>query len=516
MRGPRVHGPGETTVPGQARVRSRRALVALVSAGLVLTACSGSDQPDTGTSTDVGRGPATDAPTTPVTDDAGPTTSAPEVSATTGPEVQDTGLAPGFDLGPLEGALREQTRWVLEQLTAEATGPGTEEVAARFSAEFLEAVPPDQVAPVLTELRDGPALTLTAVAPVQDRGEGAVGTELTLSGEEPVRLSVTVGANGLIDGLLLQPGPAPDLPEVGSWEQLDEELAALGGVTAVFVGEVSGSDCTAVHASPAATEPAPSGSVFKLLVLSAVVDAVQAGDLAWDDELTITADLKSLPSGELQDRPDGSTVAVEEAAGLMIAVSDNTATDLLMEAVGPEHLAEAVDRVTDDPDRLSPLLTTRQLFLLGWDAPEVLAQWDGADPAGREALLAQLPDDLTRLRSNPFAITDPVWPEGADWFLTGAEICTAHAVLQEQARTPAGEPVRAILSANPGVPRPDGVTYQGFKGGSVVGVLAYTFYVETADGPGRVLSVQVSHDGQILPTGYTDLTQAGLALLVRE
>src|SRR5699024_5109109 len=116
--------------------------------------------------------------------------------------------------------------------------------------------------------------------------------------------------------------------------------------------------CTTVHASDAAQEPAPSGSVFKLLVLSAVIEAVEAGELTWDDELTITPAVKSLPSGQLQDHPDGSTVPVREAATLMISISDNTATDLLMEKVGPERLAASLARVSDEPDRLTPLLTT--------------------------------------------------------------------------------------------------------------------------------------------------------------
>ena len=252
-----------------------------------------------------------------------------------------------------------------------------------------------------------------------------------------------------------------------------------------------------------------------------MIEAVEAGELTWDDELTITPAVKSLPSGQLQDHPDGSTVPVREAATLMISISDNTATDLLMEEVGPERLAASLARVSDEPDRLTPLLTTRQFFLLGWDAPQVREQWADAGPEERSALVEELPQDLSGLRGNPFSVTDPAWPDGVGWFLTGEEICRSHAVLQEQAQGEAGEPVREILGANPGLPRPEAAGYQGFKGGSAPGVLAYTFYLETSEetgaqgqGDGRVLSVQVSHTGDILPTGYAELTQAGLALLV--
>lgn len=422
---------------------------------------------------------------------------------------------PTTDLGSLVGPLREQSQWVLDHLTPEATGPSAEEAEERFSAEFLEQVPADQLESVFDTFRQGPQLTLTDVGEVQDLPDGGAGTQLTLTGEESVRVSLSVDGDGLIAGLLLQPGPPADLPDIASWDQFDEELAALGGASRVYVGDVADGVCQSVHVSGDETEPAPSGSVFKLIVLSAVVDAVEAGDLTWDKELTITPQLKSLPTGELQDREDGSTVPVQEAASLMISISDNTATDLLMDAVGPERLQASVTRVSDDPERLTPLLSTRQFFQLGWNAPQVREQWAGASASERADLLQELPEDLGALQSNPFAMTDVVWPEGVAWFLTGEEICTAHALLQEQAQTPAGGPVREILSTNPGVPSPEAATYQGFKGGSAPGVLAYSFYLEgEQDVAGRVLVVQISHEQAILEGSFTELTQAALNLLV--
>jgi beta-lactamase class A len=76
-------------------------------------------------------------------------------------------------------------------------------------------------------------------------------------------------------------------------------------------------------------EVAPLGSVFKLSVLGALADAIDAGALTWDDELTIEEADRSLPTGELQDRVGGTTT-VREAATLMVSLSDNTATDLLI------------------------------------------------------------------------------------------------------------------------------------------------------------------------------------------
>lgn len=428
--------------------------------------------------------------------------------------VTSSAPAQAADLGSLDGALRDQSQWVLDHLASDATGPTAQEAAQRFSAEFLAQVPADQIAPVLAEVREGPPLTLAGVGAVQEHPDGIMATELTLSGDEPLRLSISVDADGRIAGLLIQPGSPADLPQANSWAELDDDFAALGGTTRVYVGEVDAGRCRTVHASEGASDPAPSGSVFKLIVLSALVDAIADGDLSWEDELTITPEVKSLPSGELQDRPDGSVVSVREAAGLMISISDNTATDLLMEALGQGRLAAAAEQVSDDPEQLTPLLSTSQFFELGWAAPRLREQWGDADPARRAELVDELSGDLSALRTNPFAVSEPAWTSGVGWFLTGEEICTAHAILREQASTAAGEPVREILSANPGLFAPAEATYQAFKGGSAPGVLALSFYVEAGDeSSGRVLSVQVSHDGAILPDSYTELTQAGLGLL---
>jgi beta-lactamase class A len=73
---------------------------------------------------------------------------------------------------------------------------------------------------------------------------------------------------------------------------------------------------------------------LKLYVLHALGDAVAAGKLSWDQPLTVTAQLKSLPSGVLQYEPEGTQISVLDAAAKMISISDNTAADMLIHLVG--------------------------------------------------------------------------------------------------------------------------------------------------------------------------------------
>ena len=311
-----------------------------------------------------------------------------------------------------------------------------------------------------------------------------------------------------MQGLFFAPTPPPREP-AASWEELGEEVEGWDVRSGLLVARVDADGtCTPVGGAPAGTapgEPLPMGSVAKLYVLGAVVDAVAAGELAWEDALTVTDDVRSLPSGRLQDAPDGTTVTVLEAARDMIAISDNTATDLLVAAVGRNRVEAAVaDMGHADPGSLAPFPTTRDLFRLGWGGgPELRSAWRDGDEAERRTLLEDLPPGPLQIDGAALAAT-VAWPDGVDWFGTPLDLCAAHVALAERGATPAGEPVREILAANPGVARADGEAgavpeatwpFLAFKGGSAPGTMAGAWYAEgpagTGDGgaPERVVVV---------------------------
>jgi beta-lactamase class A len=61
---------------------------------------------------------------------------------------------------------------------------------------------------------------------------------------------------------------------------------------------------------------------------------VLAGTVHWDDTVTITSEAKKLGSSGFDTLPPGSLITVRQAAGKMIATSDNMATDLLIGRLG--------------------------------------------------------------------------------------------------------------------------------------------------------------------------------------
>lgn len=381
----------------------------------------------------------------------------------------------------------EQVSWTLDALNGEID-PSAAEIEERLNADMLAAVTGEQLVDIVDQLGAGEPWTPTVY-----EGTETQATATIVSGSQgSLDLQASVDADGLISGLLFQPTPAERTP-AASWDELEENVEALDAPTSLQVTEVTGGEVGDVVFAVGDDGAHPLGSIFKLYVLGAVVTAVEDGRLAWEDDLEIIDDLKSLPSGELQDEESGTTVTVQEAAEKMIAISDNTATDMLIAAVGRESVEQALaDMGHSDPSLNTPFPSTRALFQLGWgDGGSLRDAWRDGDEEERRAILDGLPGGLVDVEATD--LVDAVWIDGLDWFASPDDLVAAHLALQELATTEAGGPVRDILSANPGfapeVVEPFG--YVAFKGGSSVGVLAGSWYVEKGD-EAFVITIQSS------------------------
>jgi beta-lactamase class A len=107
----------------------------------------------------------------------------------------------------------------------------------------------------------------------------------------------------------------------------------------------------------------------------------------------------------LQDEPDGTQISVLEAAVKMISISDNTATDILIDLVGRSAVEAALTETgMAKPSLNRPFLTTRETFVLTLEQwPALAKRYVAADEAGRRALLANTVDrlplpDMTAMR----------------------------------------------------------------------------------------------------------------------
>ena len=84
-------------------------------------------------------------------------------------------------------------------------------------------------------------------------------------------------------------------------------------------------------------------STIKLPIMVAVFALVADGKAAWTDELTLTASNKVQGSGILLEFGDGHKLTLRDAVNLMIVVSDNSATNMVLDAITADEVNVRMD-----------------------------------------------------------------------------------------------------------------------------------------------------------------------------
>ena len=430
-------------------------------------------------------GPATSAPTTSAADAAATSTTTTAVTT-----LPDTPVG-------------SQARWLLGALDHLPILAAV--VRAHFDATFLAQVSPAALNQAL------PAAAAAKLVSVTVKPANALAAIVSVSGGKQLSVSLSVDARGLISGLLLRPvtsiAPAPT-----TWAGVDAALRSIAPDVRLFVGDVTHGACVPVHDIDSDT-PAPLGSAFKLYVLDALGRAVASHRVSWGQQLTITAQLKSLPSGDLRTDPDGTQISVRDVAAKMISISDNTAADMLIHLLGrPTIEATLTAAGMTDPARDLPFLTTRELFALKLDQwPTLANRYLAADIAGRRALLAETVDPA----GLPPAVAAKDWttPRAIDtleWFASPSDICRLYASLAALAHRPGLAPVGQVLELNDGGLGLDSKEWQTawFKGGSEPGVLTLNYLATTRHGHSYVVSALAEN-----PSRSIDETSAATTML---
>jgi beta-lactamase class A len=316
--------------------------------------------------------------------------------------------------------------------------------AEQFSSAFLDAVPVSQLETILSQIED----ELGAFEQVE--GEANPYTLVFTEGTARAQISLN---DGIITGLFfdqLEPLNV-DLAETL------KTLSDLPGEVAVIVNKYQNDDVEVI-AQVDADIPLAVGSAFKLLVLDVLQQQVMSGEHAWDEVVTLQESWRSLPSGIMQDWPLGTAVTLETLATLMISISDNTATDALMDILGRDALEAQTAHN-------QPLLTTREAFNLKVNA-DALARYRNADAAAKYDILTELaPPDLAGFTGEPMALD-------IEWFFSMRDLC-------EQMRAVKDIPLTQI---NPGLANADRWQQVAYKGGSEPGVLAFVTWLEAESG----------------------------------
>jgi len=282
-------------------------------------------------------------------------------------------------------------------------------------------------------------------------------------------------------------------PPINSWHDIDAVLSKTGARYSYQVAKVDQGHCDPVMGTNT-SESLPLASIFKLYVLHALAGAVRIGTASWDDQLTVTEQSKAVGSSGLA-LPPGAHVSVRTAAEKMIATSDNMATDLLIERLGPHAIEEALATAGHhDPASMTPFPTMYELFSIGWGKPDLRSQWQQAQQARSPQVRAQLLQQANSApyQPDPTRAHTPASMYGAEWYGSAEDICRVHSALQADAVGPAA-PVRQILSAVPGIQLDrDEWPYIAAKAGGLPGDLTFSWYAVDKTQQPWVVSFQLN------------------------
>jgi hypothetical protein len=427
-----------------------------------------------------------------------PLTASSEFASGTPPAIPDDAEIPSTPVGT-------QLEWVLASIDAPES-IGEDDVEARFTESFQQQISPTAFQQTIQQLADqaGP---LSFMGFTDEPTEIEAQALIEGQGGEQFLLDITVQEEPphLIDFLLIEPAPQDVATEpiaapaaLASWTEFEEELQDLAPQFSLLLAELGDGACHPIHAvNP--DERLAIGSTFKLYVLGELARQIEAGEVAWDDEILIEDELRSLPPGNLTHEPAGSPFTVQHVAEEMIAISDNTATDHLIDLLGRERV-EAIqgEMGHGEPSANAPFLSTREAFALKLAAtPAQLAAYEEATAEERQRILDEEIRSLEVSEDDAVDWTEPRMIETIEWFASVDELCHAMAFLDDMSTGPGLEPVADILGSAPDkFISSEPWASIGFKAGGEVGVLNLSWLLQSPEGPTFVLSLTLNDADQ--------------------
>lgn len=398
---------------------------------------------------------------------------------------------PPISISPL---VQDHIEWVVALVNG-AREFDEVEYQERFSPVFIEQVPANLFKTQLEGFQAlGESWSVTGIE--SSTSQRAVVRISPASGEPVFLMAIAVdAAGGTIVMLQIQTGEFPTLEDPpATIGDATDRLLDMGYNLSFLVADVEGDEPACAFLDGLNEDvPTPLGSMFKLYVLGAVVDAINNGTLAWNQSVEILDRYKSLPSGIVQFDPPGTMKTVRKLAELMISISDNTATDHLMGLVGRRAVEVALRDYGHSAVHLNePFLFTREFFYLKLSGktnanstmPGKVGQMylATAEIEERRGLLS-LMENVSMKDLDLMIWTRPIAVDGIEWFGTPLDLCNV------LARLHLNEEAARILKINPGIPDEKGLwSYVGFKGGSEPGVLGMAWYVEGEGGIRRVVT----------------------------
>jgi beta-lactamase class A len=132
-------------------------------------------------------------------------------------------------------------------------------------------------------------------------------------------------------------------PAGAGWDAIREIAADLpdGTRIGISVRHLDTGECMSINGEGNFA----SASTIKILIMAALARAFDEGRLTPDDKIAVREELKVEGSGVLNWLATGLELSLRDHAWLMIAISDNTASNVCIEAVGLERVKATGDDI---------------------------------------------------------------------------------------------------------------------------------------------------------------------------
>jgi len=135
--------------------------------------------------------------------------------------------------------------------------------------------------------------------------------------------------------------PAPAIADSLA-AQLQKRIAAFPARVSLYARNLDTGESVGIREA----EPVRTASTIKLAVMAALFDAVARGELQWTERLAVTGTEKVEGSGVIASEISaGVSLPLQDVMHLMMVLSDNTATNMILERFPADRVNAFLDRI---------------------------------------------------------------------------------------------------------------------------------------------------------------------------
>lgn len=146
--------------------------------------------------------------------------------------------------------------------------------------------------------------------------------------------------------------------------RIEAEIKSYDGKMGLYIDDLQGN---VIAMNP--DEPYETASTIKVYILAALFDAVEQGKASLKDMLTCEERFWIDGSGILGSLEVGTVLSVKNVATLMIIVSDNIATNMLIDYLGIDNINHCIARLGCKDTKLHNVLDFEKYRQLGTTTP---------------------------------------------------------------------------------------------------------------------------------------------------